>query len=111
MIPNSSKGAAETKLYKEFCDYTRGFNPTGNSTQSSALYNIYPETEGLRQIRDVRDELKMIQKIWDKQNEVVKDFGWDSTFLAKRDTVLRLDQEAAAVEQRVMNPPIQDTSL
>ncbi|KAK5044831.1 hypothetical protein LTR84_010369 [Exophiala bonariae] len=106
----SEHGALETRRYKEFVDYVHDIsNNNSNPGQSSALYDIYQETDGLRQVRDVRDELKMIRAVWENQKAVEDKLAWKYAYplLSPPDwfasNVLdftRLDEEAQGVEKR-----------
>ncbi|MCJ1425139.1 hypothetical protein MMC29_003027 [Sticta canariensis] len=124
------RGQVETEHYKEFSEYIydvsnrnrlsreQSKNDVELDREFKALYDIYPETEGLRQTRNIRDELKMIEKIIENQETVIK--GWTDTdtpetftnkwsetndqygcnFLGKRKSIKKLDGEAEGVEKR-----------
>ena len=132
---NSQVGSVETERYRDFSEYIRGMSETKDKSRRDqpngkaereqsnekavrqeskdearfkALYDIYPETEGLRQARDIRDELMMISRIFEQQKIVID--GWKRrTFewrLRKRKERLgRLDEEARRKEERVSCPP------
>ncbi|KAF2815506.1 uncharacterized protein BDZ99DRAFT_197524 [Mytilinidion resinicola] len=75
----------ETRRYTEFSEYIRDASKRSSLKQSKseeerkrelkALYDISPETEELRQTRDIRNELEMIGRVFDTQDAVFKDWG------------------------------------
>lgn len=117
LVANDQKGLVETKRYKDFSEYIRDVSKRNRpgreqskddvelDTEFKALYDIYPETDGLRQTRDIKDEVKMIKKIIDNQETVIK--VWHRTggdyydFLGKRKNLEKIDEEAEGVEKRV----------
>ncbi|KAF1986249.1 hypothetical protein K402DRAFT_421458 [Aulographum hederae CBS 113979] len=89
----------ETRRYCDFSAYIASASLNhGKKTSKTeelekrefkALYDISPETEGLRQTKDIRDELKMIKRVFEKK-EVVR----------RREGLRKMDEEAEGVEKR-----------
>ncbi|KAF1962119.1 hypothetical protein CC80DRAFT_588726 [Byssothecium circinans] len=115
-----SVAQVETDRYKMFSNYIRNVSVSNRldreqpkeeaelDREFKALYDICPETEGLRQARRIRDELKMIGGVLGHQEVVIN--GWllgnwgdrvlGFAFKERQDTLREIDKEAEDVERR-----------
>ena len=121
LVANEHQGLEETDRYERFSRYIHYANTVKDNKkllkefnkrqQFPALYDIHPETEQLRQTKDIRDELKMIERVNENQRAVLVAWsqevgGWDQDRLAFYTTTTganleKLDGDAESVEKRV----------
>lgn len=118
-MTNKSKRRKETDGYKAFSDYLshseRNIDFKQSATDAKVLYAISSEIEGLREARDIRDELNMIKDVLSVQLSVLdgcknlKVFGTlevtRGIVTQKLDKLKELDKEAQDIERRVSCSP------
>ncbi|KAF2501655.1 hypothetical protein BU16DRAFT_522579 [Lophium mytilinum] len=117
----------ETARYTDFSGYIRhtsrrwslktAKSKAERKREFMALYDISLETEELRQAKDIRDELKMIGRVfgnqepvfqdWRRMNEDPRDYSGRTKkgypdFIEKRECLKKLDEEAERVEKRIV---------
>lgn len=118
-MTNDQKSRRETERYKEFSDCIRqeGVRQKAEDAQSKdekesnrdlrALYDISPETEGLRQARDIRDELSMIEKVLEEQVCTVRELKFTNLsyhFNYNYSRLEKLNMQAQDVVKRASVP-------